>query len=275
MGALKTFGRKMFSPFLGKKNFQIFFELFHEFSLAGMNAGEGRDPNTSGEYNAIRYIKKNLGSSSRDSKLVLFDVGANIGEYSQVLLNEFTESAVVWSFEPSPTTYQILTKNIGDQPNFKPQNIGCGSQEMVTELYTLGAGSKMASLYSRELTNMNDRMTKFETVNIRTIDQFCFEQGIEHIHFLKIDVEGHEFQVLLGAQKMLAKKAINFIQFEMGVASVDSHIFLKDFYLLLNHRFTMHRILKDGLWPLNKYKESQEIYKYATNYLAVLLNQDV
>jgi hypothetical protein len=118
------------------------------------------------------------------------------------------------------------------------------------------------------MSHVNGRMDHVETVKINTLDQFCVENKIQHVNLLKLDVEGHELNVLRGAANMLSKGAIDFIQFEFSAANIDSRTFFKDFYTLLKDDYQLYRILQDGIWPIQNYSESLEVFKRATNYLA-------
>ena len=53
-------------------------------------------------------------------------------------------------------------------------------------------------------------------IKLDTLDNYCKDNKIVHIHALKIDVEGFELDVLKGARNMLKNKAIDFIQFELS-----------------------------------------------------------
>ena len=70
---------KKILPIVAKKEFQKIFETLYRFSLLGMNIGGGGDLKQSGEKSALNYIKNHLTPSE---KLVVFDVGANVGQYS-------------------------------------------------------------------------------------------------------------------------------------------------------------------------------------------------
>ena len=52
-------------------------------------------------------------------------------------------------------------------------------------------------------------------VKVRTLDSYCSEKGIQSIAFLKIDVEGFEEDVLLGANSLLKSQNIGLILFEI------------------------------------------------------------
>jgi len=110
-------------------------------------------------------------------------------------------------------------------------------------------------------------MNQNEEIGLRTLDLFCRENKIKHINFLKLDVEGHEKKVLDGASSMLRIKAIDFIQFKLGGCNIDSRTYFQDFFYLLNKNYTVHRIAKDGLFPINEYKETHEA-SITTNFLA-------
>ena len=50
-------------------------------------------------------------------------------------------------------------------------------------------------------------------IKIETLDEFCKKNNIEKIDYLKIDTEGSNFDVILGATEMIKNKKIKYIQF--------------------------------------------------------------
>ena len=84
--------------FAGIKSLQIFYKHLHRLSLYGMNFGNGGDFNESGELNALKYVKKCVNS---DKPLIVFDVGANKGNYSKAINNLFGDKTIIHAFEPS------------------------------------------------------------------------------------------------------------------------------------------------------------------------------
>jgi hypothetical protein len=86
---------------------------------------------------------------------------------------------------------------------------------------------------------------------------------------LKIDVEGHELNVLKGAAELLSSRRINFIQFEFGEADIDSRTYLRDFFDLLSDNYDFFRIVPHGLRPIGAYSSAHEVFA-TINYLAAL-----
>lgn len=235
------------------------FEQLYQIALNGMNIGSGAS-SESGELQAIKYI-----SSKLLENLTIFDVGANIGNYTLLLKKEFKDKAIIYSFEPSRITFDRLLLNVKDCNNIVSYNFGFGNKNEEVILYTNSDASELASVYKRKLDHFKIFMDKTETICIKTIDSFCNDNNIKHIDFLKLDVEGNEINVLNGAKQMLNE--INFIQFEFGGCNIDSRTFFQDFYYFLNDKYQIYRIIKDGLYPINQYKEMYEAF-VTTNYLA-------
>ena len=110
-------------------------------------------------------------------------------------------------------------------------------------------------------------MKHMEDVKIRTIDEFARERGIERVHFLKIDTEGHELRCMEGARGLMDAGRIDFIQFEMG-CNVDSRTFFRDFWQVLK-KYRIGRILRDGIVGIERYQASEEQFG-SQNLLAEL-----
>lgn len=259
---------KFLAPRYGKKRYQPFFEALYKLSLSGMNIGGGAHVEDSGELNALLYIKEKLASSgAAGTDYVLFDVGANIGNYSLLLREVFGPAAELHSFEPSGKTYKKLTANLAGKARSSQHNFGLGDKEDRTTLYTDHDESGLASVYKRKLDHYQIDMNQSEDIVLQTLDSFCREKKIEHIHFLKIDVEGHEKKVLEGSKEMMQSGNIDFIQFEFGGTSIDARSYFQDYFYLLNDKYQIFRIVKDGVYPISNYAEIYELF-LPTNFLA-------
>lgn len=266
---IKKIFKKVLEPISGKIVFQKIFNLLFNVSIIGKNIGRGDDPSISGELFLLQKILPDCGTK----KYVIFDVGANIGKYAQLLLSQ-KRSMDLYCFEPSLSTFNELNKNLVHftQGNLFLINIGFGEQKGSFTLYSVQEKPGLSSIYRRNLEHFKIRMENEEKIYLDTIDNFCQEKKVNWIDFLKLDIEGNEFFALKGAKKMLSEKKIGFIQFEFGGCNIDSRTFFQDFFYLLHPDFKIYRILKDGLWEIKKYSESDELFM-TTNYLAI--NRDL
>jgi len=257
---IKQFLKKIFGFFAGKKKYQKIFELLLRVSLKGMNIGSVAGPYQSGEQSALRHIHNKF---KNVEKWILFDVGANIGNYTLLLREVFGINSIVYSFEPAKDTFHELESNLIGFGNVRLCNFGLGEEQARLTLYSNPASSGLSSLYHRKLDHHNIQMNKEEEVEIRTVDDFCNGNIIYHIHLLKLDVEGHEIKVLKGASNMINSGKIDFIQFEFGGTDIDSRVFFRDFYYLLKDRYDLYRIVKDGLYKIEGYTEIFENFMSA------------
>lgn len=241
----------------GLKLLQPFFRKLYFFSLRGMNYNMVG----SGEEFSLKYIF----SKRKKYNIVVFDIGANVGQYAKLLLPHLTSEDKVYSFEPSIDTFRKLDENVKDG-RVKKENIGLGDKIEKVKLYREEKESTVASLFQREI--IGGESADYEDVSIDTIDHFCVENNIREVFFLKVDVEGFDLAVLKGAKKLIERKAIEYIQFEFGGTQILPRIFLKDFWNLLHEDFRIYRILKNGILEIEEYSEWIEIFAYA-NYLAI------
>ena len=128
----------------------------------------------------------------------------------------FGENAAIHAFEPIDVTYTALCENTSKYANIIQHNMGCSDISGVKSIYTTEKPcSELSSVYQQK-DHRNYNLSVKKESKFTTIDNFCERDEIDHIHFLKIDVEGHEMPVLKGAKRMLERGTIDFIQFEFG-----------------------------------------------------------
>jgi FkbM family methyltransferase len=252
------------SLFVGRKFAQPFWEKLNALSLSGMNIGGSSALTENGE----QWVLENFRESMDDGRApVIFDVGANVGDYSAEVL-ALMPTAQIYCFEPSPAAFERLHTRLATHQNLALFNVGLGEKDESVTLYSDTPASGMASVYHRRLDHFELNLSHTENIRLVSLDQFCASHGIEHIDLLKLDVEGHEFQVLKGGHALLRANAIDLIQFEFGGTDIDSRTFLQDFFYLLHPDYQICRVLRDGVAPLENYQERLEVFAY-TNYVAI------
>lgn len=273
LGMCRKFFKFILCPVIGKKTFQPVFEALNFLSIRGMNFMVS-GVKQSGEINVIKYVFEKSGRTEDKHPFIIFDVGANVGNWTIPCLKYCREHACLYSFEPLRKTFDELRDNITRyfadlaEDRIFLFNFGFSDKEQTSVMHYNPVCSGMASLYKRRLEHSGLTSNHQEEVKLKTIDRFCEEHGISKIHFLKLDVEGHEMNVLEGASGLINKNAIDFIQFEFGGCNIDSRTFFQDFFYYLNPNYRIYRICKDGLREIKVYKEQYEIFT-TINYLAV------
>jgi FkbM family methyltransferase len=158
--------------------------------------------------------------------MVVFDVGANIGELSLLFSRFVGPTGSVHSFEANTETFARLNAiiELADRHNIRLNNLAVSDHVGLSKLHVYdGDYSAWTSLSDRPLKNYGLDVTplRHEDVRTTTIDQYCEEHGIEKVDLLKIDVEGAEFQVLRGAEKMMRQRRIRCCVFEFGQTTFD------------------------------------------------------
>lgn len=220
---------------------------------------------SSGESQVIsRFINANQ---------VVFDVGANAGDWTQEVLNQ-GHDVEIHLFEPIPNIYQKLLQNLAHKiPSGKiiPFNLALGHKEEVKTFYYYEDLSVLSTFYRRVEVEKQGNFypPKSFPVVTTTIDIYCQQQKIKRINFLKVDVEGGELDVLYGAKHFLGTGRIDYLQFEYGGTYLDSQRTLKEaFEYLQKFRYSIFEILPSGLEYKPSFVPEYENYEYS-NFLAV------
>ncbi len=198
------------------------------------------------------------------NKPVVLDVGANVGDYSAMIL-EANSSAIIYAFEPHPKNVTRLKSRFGANwvGVIVPSAVGNVRGSLDLYDYLDKDGSSHASLYKEVIEEIHGQKSVKHSVEVLTIDDFCRDSCIEHIDLLKIDTEGNELKCLQGARRMLESGAIDAIHFEFNEMNVISHATFKDFWDILNG-YSFARLLPGGQkLPIDNYSALEcELYAY-------------
>ncbi len=145
-----------------------------------------------------------------DKTKTSLDVGAKVGMFSYRLL---PLSKKVIAFEPIPELYQLIVKSMGKDPKLKIENYAL-SETRGSSIIRIPIQSFGFPKYGRS-TIENANLLPYE--NIKSIQEITVKLEKlddvvnEEVGFIKIDVEGHEFSVLKGGKKLIAKHHPSFI----------------------------------------------------------------
>ena len=201
---------------------------------------------------------------------VIFDVGANIGEYSDIIINKFRKKGKEFTlhiFEPSTLAFRTLEAKFAGTKNIVLNNFGISDSERTAELFFDNEGSTLASLYPRQMPG-EVNLDKKNFIMLRTLADYISEKSINRIDFLKIDIEGHELSALKGLGEFLSPSLIKVIQFEYGGANLDSKTSLLDLYKFLESAgYMVCKVMRHHL-ELRPYNPMMENFQYS-NYIAL------
>lgn len=196
---------------------------------------------------------------------IFIDVGANKGNYTKNIIKKIPDIEC-YLFEPSKVNFSFLKKSFKNKSGLNIYNLALSNKNGMAILYSNKPGSELSSLTKRRLDHFNINMNYEEEVKLIRLDNF-WEDKDKIIDYLKIDAEGHEYNILEGLGDLIFK--IKLIQFEFGGCNIDTKTYFQDFWYFFNEKnFSIIRINPRGVKKINSYKEEDEYFK-TTNYIAL------
>lgn len=212
-----------------------------------------------------QFLKRHIG---RLPYACVFDVGANVGDYSAAAI-EANPEVQLHCFEPSQAHCTLLMERLPAQ-NVVINPFGLSDLAETRSLHKDCNVTGLASLIERDLSHLNIQLDKLEDVQLETGDGYVARHNIERIDLMKIDVEGWEMSVLKGFAGSFAKGIIQCCQFEFGHAHIERRENFRDFYrFFIDLGFIMGTLKPNGqVQTMQEYNEIFENY-YATNYVAM------
>lgn len=203
-----------------------------------------------------------------------FDVGANIGLYTLLFSALVGPKGQVHAFEPEPDNYARLELHLALNAavNVRAEPLALFSEqgEVSLNVFPLGLGPWHSLGWPRlpDPYRPGTIVEPTDTIKVKatSLDAYVAEHAIERIDLLKVDVEGAEYDVLLGARALLASGRIGAILFEVSLPQVEAmgHEANAIFEHLASFGYRSYWIDPEGR-PVGEVKDAEARYE---NYVA-------
>ena len=238
----------LYGRFFGRASFAPFHQGLLIFALHGLGYDNGWKSSYTGEEWFVEHVLR-----PSDPRTCI-DIGANIGNYSSLLLKNTTGE--VYAFEPAKSSFAELLKVHTPPERFFPINKAVSDTVGEASLYSSSEKSPTASLDPNIIIN-----APYETVATTTLDVFVNEQKLSDIDFIKVDVEGFEREVFRGMQKTLEICKPKYIQFEFNIMQLQRGYTLLELTTLLPG-YTFYRLLPRGWVEINPRSFSNNVFMF-------------
>ncbi len=137
-----------------------------------------------------------------NKQLNCLDVGANIGTHT-VILSELFKN--VYAFEPQKEVFEVLKLNIQENNcrNVTLYNFGLGEKEKSANMGFVdkNKSNNFGAIAVVDDNKLKEGEQKGETIDIKTLDSL----NLKDIAFIKIDIEGYEYNAFLGGEQTIKK----------------------------------------------------------------------
>jgi FkbM family methyltransferase len=157
----------------------------------------------------LALITRLLGANS-----VFLDIGANVGIFS-LLASKVSPSANILAFEPTATTFELLSRNIqlNDARNVTPLHLALGNFSGHATLHLNVSGKDGLNTLGK-LSRPDTEAAGDETVPITTVDDYLRSASLGRIDLMNVDAEGAELSIFEGASSLLQRPDAPMILYE-------------------------------------------------------------
>ena len=164
----------------------------------------------SNSINEKKFLKKKLNKK----KIIVIDIGANVGSYLDFIIKNF-DYKKIYAFEPSIKAYNQL-KNKFNSKNIILENIALSNKKVKRKFYEYKLTSQSSFYKITSKKNPFKNLNDIYEIKTLKLDEYLNLKE-KKIDICKIDIQGEELNVLIGMQKYLKKKKIKLIKVEITI----------------------------------------------------------
>lgn len=169
---------------------------------------------------------------------VTFDIGANIGAHTLRLARSVGPTGRVFAFEPADFAFTKLKRNLALNPELEKRTrayqvslVAEAGAPLQSEIYASWPLEKDDNVHAQH----RGRLVTALRASGDTVDDFVERERIDRLDLIKIDVDGHEYPILKGALRTLAKfHPVLVMEMSPYIHEQQGHNF-GDFIALLRH----------------------------------------
>jgi FkbM family methyltransferase len=184
---------------------------------------------------------------------IVVDLGAHIGKYTIIASKRVGPNGKVVAIEADPDNFDLLNRNIrlNKLSNVVTLNYAVYSEKKRIKLYLpTGEGGSSYSKYNTIMSDRAQHEDGFLEINADTLDSLLLSNMIrqEKVNWIKIDVEGAEYEVLKGAKDILSKCADIALLIEIHNLSPGLNLYkpIKEFLSLYNFKIEFEEASDNG-----------------------------
>lgn len=214
------------------------------------------------EHLSFDYVKNSLGNDE-----IVIGIGANIGYYA-ILESKTAKNGEVYAIEPVNENFKLLKENIANNclTNCYPKRLAIGEK----------TGNSQINIYKKKNWSsfnsaLPSEIVKKEKVQVETLDGFVRKYLKKPPTFIRMDVEGHELAIILGAEKILKTAEKLRIMVEIHPHFLKDDGIKKFLAILKNNNFRITKINLEAppiIWQYrnlyNKYRKIFALLPYGT-----------
>jgi FkbM family methyltransferase len=193
------------------------------------------------------------------------DVGANVGEWASMFAGYMKTPPAGILFEPNPTTAAHL-RSVLRRKNLEGCQIveaAVSDRDGSAQFYAEEACGETSSLYSSAVHTTANSVD----VKVCRLDTELATRNVTQVDVLKIDAEGHDFFVMLGAISYMAAHRISMLQFEYNLPWIDAGATLtRAFDFLKSNGYKVRLLRRSSLYELDV-RTTGEFFMYS-NFIA-------
>jgi len=218
-------------------------------------------PGTNGEY----WLLAQVIAENPTNAPVFLDIGAHVGNWSEraaSLLRRANIAGHVYAFEPTSATFSYLSEKFKGDAIVGINRIALSDQSGEREFFVVGHMVGTDSLLR------NDGAITENVVTLR-LDDFMAERRVDHVVFVKSDAEGHDLNILAGADKTLQHGKVDVWQFEYNHRWIGGRAFLKDVFDFIRDKpYLIGKLYGNGIETYDKWHPELERF-IESNYVLI------